>query len=238
MNRRLWYIRNAALFSWLQDDELQQLAKRSEMVACKKATTFFLSQEKSDSIYLVKEGRVKLSRTSPEGREIILDILGPGEIFGELAVVGEDLRTHSAVALDDALICVITRETFEGLLRRHPEMALRVLKLVGLRRRELEMRLEDLIYQPVANRLALTLLWQARRHGQKEPDNSLRLPLTQKDLAQLIGASREAVAEQLRDFKQAGLIKTSYRAIQILDSKGLMRMISAEQEDDLPDLSK
>ncbi len=236
MNRRLWYIRNAALFSWLQDDELQQLASRSEMVACKKATTFFFTQEESDCIYLVKEGRVKLSRTSPQGREIILDILGTGEIFGELAVVGEDLRSHCAVALDDALICVITRETFEGLLRRHPEMALRVLKLVGLRRRELEMRLEDLIYQPVSNRLALTLLWQARRHGQKEADKSLRLPLTQKDLAQLIGASREAVAEQLSDFKQAGLIKTSYRAIQIVDSQGLMRMISSDQEEDLPDL--
>lgn len=236
MNPRLWYIRNAALFSWLEEDELQTLASRSEMVSCKKATTFFFAEEKSDNIYLVKQGRVKLSRTSPEGREIILDILGPGEIFGELAVVGEDLRTHSAVALDDALICIITRETFEDLLRRHPEMALRVLKLVGLRRRELEMRLEDLIFQPVANRLALTLLWQARRHGVKGEDESVRLPLTQKDLAQLIGASREAVAEKLKEFKQAGLLKTSYRSIQLLDSKGLMRIISSDPEAELPEL--
>lgn len=236
MKRRLWYIRNAALFSWLQEDELQKLATHSEMVACKKATTFFFAEEKSDSIYLVKQGRVKLSRTSLEGREIILDILGPGEIFGELAVVGEDLRSHSAVALDDALICIITRETFEGLLRRHPEMALRVLKLVGLRRRELEMRLEDLIFQPVANRLALTLLWQARRHGITAENNSIRLPLTQKDLAQLIGASREAVAGHIKKFKQAGLLKTSYRSIQLIDTKGLMRIISSDQEAELPEL--
>jgi CRP-like cAMP-binding protein len=236
MKRRLWYIKNAALFSWLHDDELQNLASRSEMVACKRDTTFFFAEEQSDSIYLVKQGRVKLTRTSPEGREIILDILGPGEIFGELAVVGEDLRTHSATALDDALICVITRETFEDLLRRHPEMALRVLKLVGLRRRELEMRLEELIFQPVANRLALTLLWQARRHGAKDADGSVRLPLTQKDLAQLIGASREAVAEQLAEFKRAGLLQTSYRAIRLADIRGLVRTISPDTEVELPEL--
>ncbi len=88
MNRRLWYIKNAALFSWLEDDELQRLASRSEMVECKRNTTLFFAQEQSDNIYLVKQGRVKLTRTSSEGREVILDILGPGEIFGELAIAG------------------------------------------------------------------------------------------------------------------------------------------------------
>lgn len=236
MQRRLWYIKNAALFSWLNEAELQRLASRSEMVACQRNTTFFFAQEQSDNIYLVKQGRVKLTRTSAEGREVILDILGPGEIFGELAVAGEELRSHSAVAVDDALVCIITRQDFEQLLKDHPEMALRVLKLVGLRRRELEMRLEDLIFQPVASRLVLTLLWQARRHGIREQDASVRLPLTQKDLAHLIGASREAVAEQLAEFKQQGLLRTSYRAIHLTDPKALMRTLSPEADIDFPDL--
>ena len=236
MQRRLWYIKNAALFSWLQEDELQRLASRSEMVECKRNSTFYFAQEQSDCIFLVKQGRVKLTRTSAEGREIILDILGPGEIFGELAVAGEEIRTHSAGALDDALVCIITRPDFEELLCRHPEMALRVLKLVGLRRRELEMRLEDLIFQPLATRLVLTLLWQARRHGVSESDGSVSLPLTQKDLAHLIGASREAVADQLAEFKQAGLIRTSYRKIKLLDMQGLMRTLTTEVDIELPDL--
>lgn len=236
MQRRLWYIKNAALFSWLQEDELQRLASRSEMVECKRNSSFYFAQEQSDCIYLVKQGRVKLTRTSVEGREIILDILGPGEIFGELAVAGEEIRTHSAGALDDALVCIITRRDFEELLCRHPEMALKVLKLVGLRRRELEMRLEDLIFQPLATRLALTLLWQARRHGVSENDGSVSLPLTQKDLAHLIGASREAVADQLAEFKQSGLIGTSYRKVKLLDMKGLMRTLTTEEDIDLPDL--
>lgn len=235
MERRLWYIKNAALFSWLQEDELQRLAGRSDMVACKKNTTLYFAHEQSDSIYLVKQGRVKLTRTSAEGREVILDILGPGEIFGELAIIGEEVRTHSATAVDDALVCIISRPDFEELLRRHPDMALRVLKLVGLRRRELEMRLEDLIFQPVANRLVLTLLWQAGRHGSQEADGSISLPLTQKDLANLVGASREAVAEQIAAFKQAGLVKTGYRSVRLVDPQRLMQELTTELAFDDPE---
>ena len=115
-------------------------------------------------------------------------------------------------------------------------MALRVLKLVGLRRRELEMRLEDLIFQPVANRMVLTLLWQARRHGKNEFDGGVSLPLTQKDLAHLVGASREAVAEQLAVFKSQGLLRTGYRSLILTDPKGLMRTLTTEPDMDLPDL--
>ena len=236
MQSRLWYIKNAALFSWLQEDELQRLAKQSEMVSCKKDTTFYFAHEQSDSIYLVKQGRVKLTRTSAEGREVILDILGPGEIFGELAVAGEEVRTHSATAVDNALLCIITRREFEDLLRRHPEMALRVLKMVGLRRRELEMRLEDLIFQPVANRLVLTLLWQARRHGTRMADGSVSLPLSQKDLAHLVGASREAVATRIAEFKKAGLIDTGFRTIILTNAKELMKTLTSEGNLNVPDL--
>lgn len=225
MEPRLWYIRNADMFSWLREDEQMALAQRSEMVSCKRNSRFFFAEEASDNIFLVKQGRVKLIRSSPEGREIILDILGPGEIFGELALAGEELRSHSAEALDDALVCIIAREDFEDLLRRHPEMALRVLKLIGLRRRELEMRLEDLVFQPLAGRLAITLMWQAQRLGVTEADGCIRIPLSQKDIAYLIGASREAVAEQLSEMKRLGLVKTSYRTIRIVDPGALKNFL-------------
>jgi CRP-like cAMP-binding protein len=226
MEPRLWYIRNADMFSWLREDEQMALAQRSEMVSCKRNSRFFFAEETSDNIFLVKQGRVKLMRSSPEGREIILDILGPGEIFGELALTGEERRSHSAEALDDALVCIIAREEFEDLLRRHPEMALRVLKLIGLRRRELEMRLEDLVFQPLVCRLAVALLWQAQRHGVAETDGSVRVPLSQKDIAHLIGASREAVAEQLAVMKRQGLVKTSYRTIHLLDQASLKKFLA------------
>lgn len=224
MERRLWYIRHAEFFSWLADDEQRELARRTEMVSCRRGCQLFFADEPSDNIYLVKEGRVKLSRSSTDGREVILDILGPGEIFGELALAGEEVRSHSAEALRDALVCIIPRRVFEDLLQRHPEMTLRVLKLIGLRRRELEMRLEDMVFQPVAGRLILALLWQSQRYGVAEADGSIRIPITQRDLAHLIGASREAVAEQLAELKQQGLLQTSYRTIRLTDREGLKKL--------------
>ncbi len=229
MERRLWYIKNAALFSWLDDEEQQALARRSEMVSCRRNTRLFFAEEPSDNVYLVKEGRVKLSRANAEGREVILDILGPGEIFGELALAGEGRRSHNAEALDDTLVCIIACRDFEELLRRHPEMALRVMKLIGLRRRELEMRLEDLVFQPLAGRLTIALLWQAQRHGITEADGSVRIPISQKDMAYLIGASREAVAEQLAELKRQGLVKTSYRTIRLTDPAGLKICLSRDR---------
>ncbi|MBE0575653.1 MAG: winged helix-turn-helix domain-containing protein [Desulfuromonadales bacterium] len=100
----------------------------------------------------------------------------------------------------------------------------------------LEMRLEDLIFPPVANRLVLTLLWQARRHGTKEADGGINLPLTQKDLAHLVGASREAVADQIAVFKQAGLLLPGYRSIKLTNPKGLMQTLTTETECDFPEL--
>ena len=223
MDRRLWYIKNTALFSWLAEEELQDLAAKSEMTSCRRNSQLFFAEEPSDDIYLVKEGRIKIMRINQEGREVILDILGPGEIFGELALIDEEYRSHSAEAVDDSLICIIRRKDFENILKRHPEMAIRVLKLIGLRRRELEMRLEDLVFQPLAGRLALALLWQAQRHGVTEVDGNVRIPLTQADLANLIGASREAAAEQLKEMRTLGLIKTSYRTIRIIELEGLKR---------------
>jgi CRP/FNR family transcriptional regulator len=222
MERRLWYIKNATLFSWLEEEEQQELARRSKMVTCHKNTRLFFAEEPSDNIFLVKTGRVKLTRSNPEGKEVILDILGPGEIFGELALAGEDNRSHNAEAVEDSLVCIISREVFEELLKRHPQMALRVIKLIGLRRRELEMRLEDLVFQPLAGRLVIALLWQAQRHGITEADGCIKLPISQQDLAYLIGASREAVAEQLAEMKRLGLVKTSYRAIR-LTNPGLLK---------------
>lgn len=109
----------------------------------------------------------------PAAREIILDILGPGEIFGDL-----------------------------------------------------EMRLEDLVFQPLSGRLAFALPWQTQRHGVTEADGSVRRPLSQKDLAYLIGASREAVAEQLAVMKRQGLLKTSYRTIHLLDQVGWKKILA------------
>jgi CRP-like cAMP-binding protein len=223
MESKIWYLKNADLFSWMSPEEIDELARTTEMVPCRKKEIFFFSEEPSRSVYLVKKGRIKLFRTTADGHEIILDILGPGEIFGELALSGETSRSHSAEALEDGLVCVLPRSIFEEMARRHPDFAFRIIKLIGLRFRELETRIEDLAFQSVQERLLLTLASLARKHGIPEGNGAVRLPVTQSNLAFLIGSTREAVAEQLKELKRQGLVETSYRAIHLPRPEALIR---------------
>lgn len=222
-DRKLWYIKRADLFSRLGREDLAHLARISTMVECRRGQMLYLPDDPSDRVYLVKKGEFKLLRQSAEGQEMILEILGPGEIFGELSLGGEDTRTHYAEAGRESLICIFRREDFEEFLARHGELALRVVKLMGMKRRVLESRLEDLAFHPVSVRLRLTLLRLAERYGSAgHNDAEVRLPLTQKDLAHLIGASRETVTEQLNILKRQGLIETGYRSL-ILTELGKLR---------------
>lgn len=215
MESKTWYLKKADLFSWMSPEEIEELARTTEMVPCRKKEIFYFSDEPSQRVYLVKKGKIKLFRTTDDGREIILDILGPGEIFGELALAGEEYRSHSAEALEDGLVCVIPRRIFEEMARRHPDFAFRIIKLIGFRFRSLESRIEDLAFQPVQDRLCFTLHDLARKHGIPEENGGIRLPVTQADLAFLIGATREAVADQLKDLRRRGLVETSYRAVHL-----------------------
>lgn len=216
MDDKIWYLKNADLFSWMSPAEIEEMARTTRMVPCRKKEIFFFPHQPSQAVYLVKKGSIKLFRLAVDGREIILDILGPGEIFGEMALAGEQSRSHSAEALENGLVCIIPRKAFEEMARRHPDFAFRIIKLIGLRFRAMESRIEDLAFQNVHDRLLLTLGNLARKHGVAEKNGTIRLPVTQSNLAFLIGASREAVADQLRELKQQGLVETSYRAIHLM----------------------
>lgn len=213
MQSKLWYLKKADLFAGLSEAQMAELAESSEMLQCRRNHRFYLADDPSDTVYLVKEGRIRLQRISEDGHAILLDILGPGEIFGELALAGEQTRSHSAEALEESMVCAFGRERFEGVLRKYPELSYRVVKLIGFRFRQLEARYEDLAFRPLAERLAFTLHDLADRHGIRDATGGARLPLTQKDLATLIGSSREAVAEELARMKKAGLVETGYRSL-------------------------
>lgn len=221
MESKTWYLKKADLFSWMSPEEIEELARTTEMVPCHKKQIFYFSDEPSQRVYLVKKGKIKLFRTTEDGREIILDILGPGEIFGELALAGEEYRSHSAEALEDGLVCIIARPIFEELARRHPDFAFRIIKLIGFRFRSLESRIEHLAFQPVQERLRFILHDLARKHGIPEKNGAIRLPVTQADLAFLIGATREAVADQLKDLRRRGLVETTYRAVHLTRPEAL-----------------
>lgn len=222
MEQKLWYIKNTgSLFSGLKEEEHQFLAQISKMVNCERRYQFYLSDEPSDKIYLVKEGKVRLGKVNIDGDEITLDVLGPGEIFGELSLTDEERRSHFAEATEDSMVCIFPREEFQEFLATHHDLTFKVMKLIGFRLREMEARLQDLTFQSVSDRVRTTLLKLAERHGIDEGSGQVRLSITQKDIAFLVGATRESVAEELGQLKRSGLIKTSYRSLVLADVTAL-----------------
>ena len=223
MQDKIWYIKNTGgVFATLSDEDKMYLADISKMEECRRGQPFYLPKDISDKIYLVKKGKVRLGMVNANGDEISLDVLGPGEIFGELAVADEKSRSHFAEATEDSLVCIFSRNDFQQFLTEHPELTFNVLKLIGFRMREIEIRLQDLTFKSVSERLRTTLLRLTERHGIKEA-NGIRLTITQKDIAYLVGATREAVAEEISRFKRAGLLETAYRSLLIPDLEALKK---------------
>jgi len=228
MRDKIDYLKKMKAFEGLAEDELCRLTKSADMLRCKRNTVVYVAHDPSDIVFVLCEGRVKLSRSSAEGREVVLDVLVTGELFGEMVICGESLRTHSAVAIDDSLLCALKRQDVEVVLQANPDLLMRILCHVGDRCAELELRLEDQIFLPVEQRLLLTLFRQAGRHGERCVDGSVNVHLIQKDLAHLIGASRETVAELLATYKKKGVLQTGYRTIKLLDMDAITTALSVE----------
>ena len=207
----------------MSDVEVKHLDEITFMKHYDKKDLIYLPGDVSDQVYLLKEGRVKISKLSEDGREITLVILEPGEIFGESALI-DDKETRSTVAeaLENAYLCVISRRDFEEFINNKPELALSVTKLIGFRRRQIENMLEDLVFRGVHERLGILLLRLAERHG-KEVDGKklIDISLTHYDYANLIGSTRETTTACLNDFKREGLIEFQKRKVVIINEKGL-----------------
>lgn len=224
---KLWYLKHINLFSALTPPELQEMDRITRMQEVKKRQPIYLPGDPSTTVYLLKKGRVKIATTASSGKEITFEILEPGEIFGELEVLEDAPRETQAEALDDALICAIRREDFDHYLRRHPDLALNLTKLIGLRLRKIQSRVEDLVFRDVPARLAHLLIELSKTEGVSDVAGTrLRAKLTHQEMANLIGCSRETVSATLGHFRDQGLIRMEARTITILDPSGLSRLIT------------
>jgi CRP-like cAMP-binding protein len=227
MENKYWYIKRSDIFSVMSHEEMERLAGLSTMCEFKKGATVYLLDEPSEHVYLLKEGTIKISRIGQDGQEIILDFIAPGEIFGEMSLLGEDSRSTMAQAAENSLICSIKKSDFFNFFSAHNDLAFKVLKLVGLKRIEIETRLEELAYCSVSERIASLLNRMAKRHGIKDDGGiKIRPRLTHRDIAFLVGASRETVTDQLNQLKAQGFIDTSFMSITIRDPDALERLVA------------
>lgn len=194
-------MKNINILEGLSEPGLKAIAVRTSMSRLRKSGVIYFPEAQSKNIYFLKSGHVKIVRLSPEGREAILDIVGPGEIFGELALADEQEEEYVelAEALDEVLICAMSKNDFIEFLKKNPGLNLRMLKLIGLKLRKVGSKVEDLIFKNVHERITTFLLRFAEAFG-KIKARQITVPkfLSQDEIAHLTGASRQTVATILK----------------------------------------
>ena len=211
-------IRKAPLFSALDDDASHAL--RASMVALKlnKGQILFKEGEEGDRLYVVVHGKIKLGTTSADGRENLLSILGPGEMFGELSLFDPEPRTSTATAVTDVRLVSLAHDAVIGLVTSSPQTSLELLRRLAQRLRKSNEVLADLVFADVPGRVAKAIMDLGERFGvQKEDGLHVNHDLTQEELAQLVGASRETVNKALADFASRGWVKLEPRAVLVTD---------------------
>jgi len=216
--------RHAPLFAALDDEAAAELRSAMVEVTLSRGDVLFAEGDEGDRLYVVLDGKIKLGRTSPDGRENLLGILGPGEMFGELSLFDPGPRTSTATAVTATRLIGLGHADLDPWIRRRPEVSLAMLRALARRLRRTNDNLSDLVFRDVPGRVAKALLDLARRFGvQGDQGVHVTHDLTQEELAQLVGASRETVNKALADFQQRGWLRHEARAVVILDLDRLAR---------------
>jgi len=217
-------LRRAPLFQGLDDESARALRRQMSDVKLSRGEHLFLEGQDGDRLYVVLDGKIKLTRAAADGRENLLSVLGPGEMFGELSLFDPRPRTSAASAVTDATVAALAHDALRPWLLERPDVSMHMLRALARRvRREFDVT-ADLVFTDVPGRVAKNLLDLADRFGEQERDGlHVHHDLTQEELAQLVGASRETVNKALADFAARGWLQISARSVLILDTERLRR---------------
>ncbi|MFD6176036.1 MULTISPECIES: Crp/Fnr family transcriptional regulator [unclassified Isoptericola] len=215
---------SAPLFADMDTEETKALFESMIPVELTRGDVLFREGEPGDRLYVIAQGKIKLGRRSSDGRENLLSILGPGEMFGELSLFDPGPRTATASSVSDALVYELRHHALVQWIAAHPSVATTLLGALARRLRRTNETLADLVFSDVPGRVAKALLDLSARFGEPN-DDGIRVAhdLTQEELAQLVGASRETVNKALADFATRGWVRREGRAVVLLDIDRLER---------------
>ena len=214
------------LFAGYAAEELEPLAACMRRRRYARGETVFLQGDPGTSLCVIETGRVKLGFSSPEGREVLLDLLGPGDVFGELALLDGEPRSADAVSVEPTQLLLLRREDFLRFLEDRPRFAVQLLPVLSRRLRRDAQLVQDAAFLDVPARLARTLLRLAEAEGEVgEEGLVIRSRLTQSDLAALVGTTRETLNKWLGFYAEQALIRWDKGQITVRRPEGLRKRI-------------
>ena len=180
---------------------------------CRCGEWIFLLGDPADSIYFLRQGRVKITTFREDGHEVLHKIIGPGEIFGDISTILRIPRTTSAQVLEASLLCEVRQKDFESLLIAYPELSWQLVKSAVLRLHKAEAQLLNVICNDVSTRVREALIDLVAHEPGVRPDQPVRIGITQQDLANLIGASRQQTSQALKELEDSSVLRLTYRSI-------------------------
>jgi CRP/FNR family cyclic AMP-dependent transcriptional regulator len=207
---KLTLLSKAEVFRELSHSEMEEIERVTRMTTCRKGRQFYSPGDHGEVLFILKKGRVQISRMAEDGRKLTTAVLEPGAIFGEMPMLSQRMEDSTAEALDDCVICIMSRHDLEGMITSSPQVALNLIHNLAARVHDLESRLEMQAFQSVSERLAATLL---RLAGEEAEISGA----SHQQIGEAIGASRETVTRTLGDFRSQGLIDIARAHITIKD---------------------
>ncbi len=221
MDRRK-LLASISIFSSLDESELDLLLQVTATKRMAAKEVLFRKGDPGRQLYGVLAGRLKVMATGKDGKDLVFGLMGPGEVIGEIAVVDENPRSGTVVALEPAELLTLHRRELLPFLERHPKVCIHLAGVLAGRLRRLSEHTEDAIFLPLAARMAKTLLVLAASYGDDlQPGATVDIRLAQQDLADMVGTTRESVNKQLRVWETAGRVELKRTRIKLLDIEAL-----------------
>lgn len=218
---KIWYFNSFSLLSVLTEKEIDILDKNATMKRVAKGEVIYVAEDNTDAVFLLHFGKVKITRQGKNGHDLIMALLGPGQIFGELTTDDAETYDEKAVALEEAVVCSVKTSDFVSLMEMNNKFCIQVTKLLGLRLKRVQSRLESLISKSAEDRIRSVIKDLCRDHGtMKGLDNKkceVQLRLTHDDIGNLSATSRQTVTSLLTELERKKLISYSRSTFTVND---------------------
>lgn len=218
------FFKQFPIFSNLTEYELQEVAEISNHREFKKGTNIFLEGEARKAVYFIVSGLVKVYKVSEDGQEQIISLLHSDEMFPHVGFFDDTPNPATALAITDVQAISVPIEDFDALMFRKPEITVKVMKVIGKKLLELQDRIQSITTKDVFSRIVGAIVRFSKELGEQQEDGSvlIRMPMTNSDLASMIGVTRESVNRSLNRLKKEGIIEHSRKEIRILDEEKLL----------------